>query len=725
MSEIEKIFEDLQKNPNTQEQTFKKLSHLIKNGSLINEIQQILGSTLVNHISIKPFILIFLNDFVLLKNKNLSKNSDLLIYLNSIIEIILEENLDFSLKKILGKSITILSNQIDKGNLDFIFSNFLNDFLNLKFLGKKLEGAVIILNHFFKSFNIIGGNLNLKIIENIFSDSKNFENFLLFLKNIFFENSLPNFEKYFFEDFLSILISYLNKIDFLKFVIDKSKFFYLLLEIINEIPRENNIFKLYSLKIVLKIAKFLINSKNCSSKHIFYTKFSKYLENQISEFFENLEKYPKNYKIKITKSILYITKNPNSKSFIKKNLEKILKKIIFPELITKKNEKIDSYENPSEFIYYKFDCIDTRKSKTEKTYIFEILDNLVDEISGLYEFLIKSFLYLSDSLINSKKINFDEFFFLDFNLKIFDFFENQENFVEACFLILACLCYKIDENSFLVEIIDDFILRNLLKFFENDYENKFFVISSFFLFFTFSSDLILQENKNNIFYEKILDYGFLYLENSKNENIINLQIIFSFEKIINEEKIFLYIKKNIEKINYMLLQKLEIFNFQEYFKFFKKIINCSDSENLNLNLIILFLEKIIFEIEKNNNEFSIYNLFQILSMYINRLNFENSQNNEFFIFDQKMKIIINYLKKNQFLSVSKEILIIFEKLVKKKIFGNFSFLEYFLDNICEIFKNIEDCKYLFYLILENFSKIHFEILQKKKKFFKFINKSNF
>ena len=709
MSEIEKLFEDLQKTPNSQEQTFQKLSNLVKSGKLISEIQKILNSSLKNHESLKPFILIFLNDFVSSKNKNIKKNSDLLIYLNSIIEIILQKNLNFSLKSILGKSVTILANQLDKGNLDFIFSNFLNDFLNLKFSGDSLEGAIIVLTHFFKSFNIIGGDLNLKIIENIFSDN-NFESFLGFLKKIFLENFYFDFEKYFFEDFIPVLIEYLHKVKFLGLVIGKSKFFFVLLEIMNDIPRENLIFKYYSLKLVLKIAKYLTNSKNCKKKHLFFEKFTNFLKTQITTYFKNEKNFSKAHKKKITKSLLLITQNENSKPFIRKNLEKILTKIIFPELITTKTEKNEALENPSEFIYYKFDCIDKRKSKTQKTYSFEILDNICDQNPGLFPFLIKSFIYLSNSLINNKKVNFEEFSFSGLDLKIFDFFGNKENFIESTFLVLSLLVYKIEDREDLVFFINGFICENFESFF-CDFENRFFVLSSFFLFFAFSSDLILE---NSPIFEKILDFGFLFLENSENENVINLQIIFSFEKIVNEDRIFYYVKNKIEKINFLLLKKLEIFNFQEYFKFFKKIINCQEG-NFNLDIVIAFIDKIILEIEQNN-EFSICNLFQILSMYINRVDFKNLENDKIVLFDGKMKIIIEYLKKNKYLSISKEILIIFEKLVKKKICFNFSFLEFFLENISEIFKNIEDCKYLFFLILENFFKNHFEMVQKKRNF---------
>ena len=189
MNEIEKVFLELQKNPTNQINLYQNLSNLVESGILITEIEKILKSDLNKHQSLKPFILIFLNDFVSSKNKNIIKNEDLLLYLNSIISIILRGNLNFNLKTILAKSITILANQIEFGNIDFIFSQFLNDFMNVNFELNEIEGYLIVITHFFKSYKIIENkSLYLKILENVFSSVEHFGKFFELLQKIFSEN---------------------------------------------------------------------------------------------------------------------------------------------------------------------------------------------------------------------------------------------------------------------------------------------------------------------------------------------------------------------------------------------------------------------------------------------------------------------------------------------------------------------------------------------------------
>ena len=112
---------------------------------------------------------------------------------------------------------------------------------------------------------------------------------------------------------------------------------------------------------------------------------------------------------------------------------------------------------------------------------------------------------------------------------------------------------------------------NLEKIFSLQIPNQEVVLSSFFFYLMFaSSDLFKLDNQKM---DVILKHCITFLLQSDSENVVNLSIIFCLNEIITEDRVKNYFCVHFQDYAFNLVQKLFVFEFEEFHKLMIQILN--------------------------------------------------------------------------------------------------------------------------------------------------------
>lgn len=284
------------------------------------------------------------------------------------------------------------------------------------------------------------------------------------------------------------------------------------------------------------------------------------------------------------------------KAILKPRLPSLVKELILPCLAESEIERDNETDNPTEFVNYRFDCVDLRESKTVKTNAFLFLDAICENFTEFSLFLMKANIYiallcLQESVEVSQSLSSLTYedtygnFFLSGNDRFQTF--------DLSLMVITSLSYLSNENPKIIALIDHLIL-SIMGFVETHNNNQQHaqtirkVMSGVFLLFTFLSDVVLEGRPET--FDGLLDYAFNYLNSRSEQDVLNVQIILTLHKVIDEDRIIEYMTNRGANALSVIVAKVTQFNMPELYEIVQSLID---------NLELAASEQLLLQIMKS------------------------------------------------------------------------------------------------------------------------------
>lgn len=479
---------------------------------------------------------------------------------------------------------------------------------------------------------------------------------------------------------------------------------------------------LKTFKIIDTINSVMSKLKNFKHIDLFLDKYGQFVYGFLFELLDKMDIAVLNKEEEINSTVLRVIilllSNQKVKEMLEPKIPFIIKELILPSIKMNEMEKDNITDNPVEYVNYRFDCVDLKKSKTSKTNAFLLLDVICQKYPEFLYFFFKTqvytiLVYLNPSNENLSRLN--ELSFNKIDSSFFRFTEDQYDLVSTAFDIVTSLFFLINEikDYFnLVMVLFKTVAETTknVNILEDSSQSKLIkhLLSSTYLLYTFSCDCM--EEEDNQVKEHYLSFAFTFLKNIKRSEVLSTQMIMTLQKIINEDEIQEFILRNFNDVISVLVEKLIDFNMTEIFEIIKVI---AEIENDQCGLL-LFENLVGFmnnSLKRSEEDFSKLLTICVVLLEAGKIN-ELSENT--FVF---LNELIGYCSKNNNTLYLKEML-----MFLSACFKNFEGM----DTVYHCYmSNFEGITKAFSITFEEQSEILFSILKGNRNvYIKYIDRLN-
>lgn len=493
-----------------------------------------------------------------------------------------------------------------------------------------LVSYMICLNKLFKDCLLVIDETVIDSLEHMLLDNGSksfpFSNFLLYLTQL--DNNKETYLKFYFDEFLNnLFISLQFSKTISKKLVANIDIWIDFFNVCDKMGDLSNIAVLNTFALIDQINTRMAKVKNFEFIDLFLEKYSNLM---INSLFNLLKQLNSNYLSSnedtysvLLRTISLLISNQQGKIAMESKIPFIVKELILPSIKITETDKENIIDNPVEYVNYRFDCVDLKRSKTVKTNAFLLLDTICEKYPEFLYFFFKLQTYIILNYLNAKcfsQIELAKITYGSLNSTFFRFIEDEYELVSTAFQIITSLSYLINENEDYIQLLS-LLFKQMMESANNVSIDNNGVISNLvkhllsntYLLFTFMSDLIAEEEQATVV--SYLQFGFAYLKNCNEFDILSIQIILTFQKICGEDCVQEFILQNFSETIGILINKLVQFNLTEIFDIIKEI---ADIDNEESNFILF--QHLITNIDQTlvNKESDFSKLLDICTILLER-----------------------------------------------------------------------------------------------------------
>ena len=493
-----------------------------------------------------------------------------------------------------------------------------------------LVSYMICLNKLFKDCLLVIDEAVLDSLEHMLLDNGSksfpFSNFLLYLTQL--DNNKETYLKFYFDEFLNnLFISLQFSKTISKKLVANIDIWIDFFNVCGKIGDLSNIAVLNTFALIDQINTRMAKVKNFEFIDLFLEKYSNLM---INSLFSLLKQLNSNYLSSnedtysvLLRTISLLISNQQGKIAMESKIPFIVKELILPSIKITETDKENIIDNPVEYVNYRFDCVDLKRSKTVKTNAFLLLDTICEKYPEFLYFFFKLQTYIILNYLNSKRFSQIELAKITYGTldsTFFRFIEDEYELVSTAFQIITSLSYLINENEDYIQLLS-LLFKQMMESANNvNIDNNGVInnlvkhlLSNTYLLFTFMSDLIAEEEQSTVV--SYLQFGFTYLKDCNEFDILSIQIVLTFQKICGEDCVQEFILQNFSETVGILINKLVQFNLTEIFDIIKEI---ADIDNEEANFILF--QHLITNIDQNltNKESDFSKLLDICTILLER-----------------------------------------------------------------------------------------------------------
>ncbi|CAD8201259.1 unnamed protein product [Paramecium pentaurelia] len=388
-----------------------------------------------------------------------------------------------------------------------------------------------------------------------------------------------------------------------------------------------NEIKMYGLKCLQLLINLLISkSKNEQRNSVFYNQQSNLCQLLLYSIFAYTRQtkiqdiLQKQFLPSILSSMLRLLAHLGGQTelyhYFQESKGLLITDIIYPFLITTKNEYQLMKEQPEEFVNIALDVVDKQESDLPKTAATTLLETLCDHIDGSTSYLAQmaivvissAILELSQSQLSKQQ---QQIILTDIqqisDKKLFQEFTAVDR-IESSLMILAIISYLVQKRQDIIQLMEQLLQSNLL-FFTNTTEQIIKV--RFALFFGYYCDNLFKVESQ---FSLMLNYIQLLITYAKpQEPVVLYQSIDALKDIFENDELKHKTGSLVVNVFPSLINGLRFSTYERHFEMIGNLLKKFPSifianETYIINLIQILVQRIILEEKqiKTNNDSTRY-----------------------------------------------------------------------------------------------------------------------